>query len=456
MENEMLSSARKIIIKTSKNLKLPQKFIYSLLKPNKIIEFDIALNNNKKYKAFRIQHNNLLGPYKGGIRFHQNVTRQEVQALSTLMTIKNSVSGIPYGGAKGGIQVDPKSLSKKELEELSRKYVKGLINYIGPKIDIPAPDVNTNPIIISWMVKEYVKAKSEKVKGKITKKELSYLRASFTGKNIDEGGSFGRESATGRGGVIVLKYILKNIIKHLNISKDFTIAIQGFGNVGYFFAEIARDNGFKIVAVSDSKSAILKLDPKSKTTDFKKDVSCLLGLDVPVVLSCKREKGQLAGCYCVGGVCDIKGGREITNNEMLQLPVDILVPAALENVINRQNMSKIKAKIIIEMANGPVTEEAYEYLTKKGVIIIPDVLANSGGVSTSYLEWVQNLKNEKWSEKKVNDKLKVILEKATDKIYKRAKKNNISLKQATFEVALLRLYKEWSRISSKSQISSYK
>jgi glutamate dehydrogenase/leucine dehydrogenase len=444
MKNEMLESARKLIVKTSKSLKLPQEFIDLLLQPNKIIEFDIELSNNKKYKAFRIQHNNLLGPYKGGIRFHQNVTKEEVQALSTLMTIKNSVSGLPYGGAKGGIIVNPKELSENELEELSRKYVRGLIDYIGPKIDIPAPDVNTNPKIISWMVDEYVKLVTCNMKH-VTNKQMSFLRGSFTGKEINEGGSLGRESATGRGGVIVLKYILKNIIKHLKVSKDLTVAIQGFGNVGYFFASIARDSGFKIVAASDSKSAILKLDPKAKLMDFKNDASCLLGLDVPIVLSCKREKGQLAGCYCVGGVCDLKGGREISNEQMLQLPVDILVPAALENVINRQNMSKIKAKIIVEMANGPVTEEAYEYLTKKGIIIIPDVLANSGGVTTSYLEWLQNLKNEKWTEEKVNNKLKNILEKATKKVYQRSKKEKISLKKAAFEVALLRLYKKWAR-----------
>jgi glutamate dehydrogenase/leucine dehydrogenase len=449
MKNEILDSAHQIIIKTSRSLKLPQNFINSLLKPNKIIKFEIELDNNKKFKAFRIQHNNLLGPYKGGIRFHENVSKEEIQALSTLMTIKNSVSGLPYGGAKGGIKVDPKKLSEDELEELSRKYVRGLVDYIGPKIDIPAPDVNTNPKIISWMVDEYVKHETYNMKH-VTEKQLSFLRGSFTGKEINEGGSLGRESATGQGGVIVLKYILNKIIKHLKVSKDLTVAIQGFGNVGYFFAEIARDSGFRIVAASDSKSAILKLDPKAQSIDFKNNVSCLLGLDIPIVLSCKREKGQLAGCYCVGGVCDLKGGREITNEEMLQLPVDILVPAALENVINRQNMAKIKAKIIIEMANGPVTEEAYEYLTEKGIVVIPDVLANSGGVTASYLEWTQNLKNEKWTEEKVNNKLKDILESATEKIYDRSIKEKVSLKQAAFEVALLRLYKEWLRVNPKS------
>ena len=292
------------------------------------------------------------------------------------------------------------------------------------------------------MVNEYLKQKTQNKKH-ITKKQISYLRASFTGKDIKVGGSFGRESATGRGGVIVLKYILEKIIKHLNISKDLTIAIQGFGNVGYFFAEIASNSGFKIVAASDSKGAILKLDPNAKTSDYKNSVSCLLGLDVPIVMECKRKKGQLAGCYCSGGVCDLKGGITISNEEMLELPVDILVPAALENVINRQNMAKIRAKIVVEMANGPVTDEAYEFLTKKGIIVIPDVLANTGGVIASYLEWIQGLKNERWDESKVNNKLKEIIEKATEEIYKRSTEKNISLKQAAFEIALLRLYEKW-------------
>jgi glutamate dehydrogenase/leucine dehydrogenase len=230
-----------------------------------------------------------------------------------------------------------------------------------------------------------------------------------------------------------------------------TIAVQGFGNVGYFFADEAVKNKLKVIAVSDSKGGITQRNSLTRELVNSKTVS----LDIPMVLSCKKEKGYVAGCYCVGGVCDLRGGREISNEDMLSLPVDILVPSALENVINGQNMSKIKAKIIVEMANGPMTDEAHDYLTKKGVIIIPDVLANSGGVIGSYLEWLQGLKGESWSEEKYNKELKRILEKATNEIYNRSVKEKVSLKQAAYEVALLRLHTAWKE-NSKSKIPKYK
>ena len=477
----MLENAILIIKTAIKRLKLGKKFEDYLLRPEKIIEFDIKLDKNRKYKAYRIQHNSLLGPYKGGIRFHPQVTKQEVQALSMLMTIKNSASGLPYGGAKGGIQIDPKSLTQKELEKVSRLYVDNIAPYIGPKKDIPAPDVNTNAKIISWMVDEYVKLENQNLKNKghvipakagiqsgspigveDDKRQLDYLRATFTGKDLKDGGSEGREAATGKGGVIVLKAILSklkleiiNYKSQINTKQkslkfktfnnydlfgawnlDFSalsVAIQGFGNVGYFFADEAVKNNLKVIAISDSKGGIVSRLNLNES------------LDIPLVLKCKKEKGYVAGCYCVGGVCDLKNGRIITNEELLSMPVDILVPSALESVINRQNMAKIKAKIIVEMANGPVTDEAYEYLTKKGVVIIPDVLANSGGVIGSYLEWLQGINGEKWSIKKYNDKLKRILEKATDEIYKRSISKKISLKEAAYDIAILRIYKKWQK-----------
>src|SRR3989344_2124753 len=366
----MLENAILIIKTAIKRLKLGKKFEDYLLRPEKIIEFSIELDKKRKFKAYRIQHNSLLGPYKGGIRFHPEVTKQEVQALSMLMSIKNSASGLPYGGAKGGIQIDPKSLSQDELEKVSRMYVDNIAAYIGPKKDIPAPDVNTNAKIISWMVDEYVKRETYNMKrGKLNKKKLDYLKASFTVKDVKDGGSAGREAATGMGGVIVLQAILKKIQHHfsrsphpkgtqaINSKKVFssftnlTVAIQGFGNVGYFFADEAVKNNFKVVAVSDSKGGIT-----SRNT-FQVSSSMLhTSLDIPLVLKCKKEKGYVAGCYCVGGVCDLRNGKQISNEELLSMPVDILVPSALESVINRQNMAKIKAKIIVEMANGPVTD----------------------------------------------------------------------------------------------------
>ncbi|MGB9707527.1 MAG: Glu/Leu/Phe/Val family dehydrogenase, partial [Microgenomates group bacterium] len=267
------------------------------------------------------------------------------------------------------------------------------------------PDVNTNPQIIAWMIDEYQKIKGYK------------SLAAFTGKPVAIGGSLGRNEATGRGGVFVLQALLTKLGKK---AKSLTIAVQGFGNVGYYFAKLAQEAGFKIVAVSDSKGGV-----------YVKD-----GLSVDKTLECKKEKGMLTGCYCRGSVCDVKYGRSITNEELLQLPVDILVPAALENVINKDNMEKIQAKIIIEMANGPITEEAYEYLTKKGVIIVPDVLANAGGVTVSYLEWVQNRTGFYWSEQEVNEKLKMMMERAFEAVWKKSVENKISLKQAAITIAL--------------------
>jgi glutamate dehydrogenase/leucine dehydrogenase len=427
MENQgkkMLESAQALIKKTAKNLGFDEEIIKRLIEPEMICEFSfpVKMDNGqiKVFKGWRIQHNSALGPYKGGIRFHPETVREEVQALATLMSIKCAVAGLPYGGAKGGVLVDPKKLSSAELERLSREYVKKIAHFIGEDIDVPAPDVNTNPQIMAWMIDEY-----QKIKGYQSK-------ATFTGKPVAMGGSLGRNEATGRGGVIVLKALLKKLIGENFSPSTLTIAVQGFGNVGYYFAKIASEAGFKVVAVSDSKGGIIK----SKVKSQKSKINELEGLDILLVMKCKKEKGTLAGCYCAGGVCDTKGGVTITNEELLELPVDILVPAALENVINEKNMKKIKAKIIIEMANGPVTEEAYEYLSKKGVIIVPDVLANSGGVTVSYLEWVQNKAGYYWSEEEVNSKLEVMMKKAFEAIWEKASKKKIPLKQAAFEVAL--------------------
>jgi glutamate dehydrogenase/leucine dehydrogenase len=461
MENQgkkMLESAQALIKETARNLGFDEEIIKRLIEPEMICEFSFPVKMDdgqiKVFKGWRIQHNSALGPYKGGIRFHPQTCREEVQALATLMTIKCAVAGLPYGGAKGGVLVDPKNLSSAELERLSREYVKKIAHFIGEDTDVPAPDVNTNPKIMAWMIDEY-----QKIKGYQSK-------ATFTGKPVAMGGSLGRNEATGRGGVIVLKALLEKLIGKNFLASELasppksagsvaprssssdegslrrslaqtstrgenfspsalTIAVQGFGNVGYYFAKIASEAGFKVVAVSDSKGGIIK--PKGENME---------ALDIPLVMECKKEKGTLAGCYCAGGVCDTKGGKTITNEELLELPVDILVPAALENVINENNMKKIKAKIIIEMANGPVTEEAYEYLSKKGVVIVPDVLANSGGVTVSYLEWVQNKAGYYWSEEEVNSKLEVMMKKAFETIWKKSIEKKIPLKQAAFEVAL--------------------
>lgn len=430
---KMLESAQDIITKTARSLKLDDKTIKSLIQPEAIHQFNLPVRlddgRTKLFKAFRIQHNSRLGPYKGGIRFHQNVSREEVQALATLMTIKCAVAGLPYGGGKGGVVVDPKKLSESELERLSRAYAKKISPFIGPNLDIPAPDVNTNSQIMEWMLDEYIKykLKIKNSKFKIDKKTLNQWRATFTGKPIEAGGTLGRTEATGRGGVIILQALLAKLNSKFQIpSSKLKIAVQGYGNVGYYFAKIASEEGFKVVAVSDSKGAV-----------FVKD-----GLNPVATMKCKEEKGTVAGCYCKGSVCDIRFGKPISNDELLEIPVDVLVPSALENVINEKNMEKIRAKIIIEMANGPVTEEAYEYLSKKGIDIVPDVLANSGGVTVSYLEWLQNMEDQVWSKKKVNNKLKEMMEKAFAGIWYKTVKENIPLKQAAFEVAIERIVKK--------------
>lgn len=438
----MLKTIQLTIQRASCGLNLSESVINKLIKPENIHEFliPVKLDNGeeKHFKGIRVQHNSKLGPYKGGVRFHKSVSMQEVSALAVLMSIKCAVSGVPFGGAKGGVIVDPKRLSEKELERLSRGYVSKLALFIGPHVDIPAPDVNTNSKIIDWMVDEYIKIKKKQIsKRKLNNKDLMNMKAAFTGKSIKNGGILGRTQATGRGGVIVLKQLISKLGNKLNININRpTIVVQGFGNVGHNFAKIAESEGFNITSVSDSKGGIIKND-KLNFDDIK-DKS----LDIPLVMECKLQKGHLAGCYCMGGVCDIKGGRIISNTDLLELEVDILAPCALGNVINRQNMKNIKARVIIEMANGPITDEAYCYLTKKGVIIIPDILANSGGVIVSYLEWLQNINNKKMTEKQVNKKLKNILENAFNVVYNQSVKRHISLKDAAFEIGINKLLKD--------------
>ena len=396
----MLESAQALIRKTAEGMKLDSVMIERLIEPEFAHEFAlvITMDDGKKrvFKGWRIQHNSALGPYKGGIRFHRDTVREEVQALGTLMSIKCAVAGIPYGGGKGGIVVDPKTLSKAELERLSRAFIGRIAHIIGEDVDVPAPDVNTTPEIMSWMIDEYQKI--------IGRKSL----ATITGKPVAMGGSLGRTAATGRGGLFVLMSLMAKLKKK---AKGTTVAVQGFGNVGYYFAKLATEVGFKVVAISDSKTGV-----------YDKN-----GIDLDRAFKNKKEKGTVA--YT----------KAISNEELLELDVDVLVPAALENMINEKNMAKIKAPVIVEMANGPLTQEAYEYLAKKGKIIVPDVLANSGGVTVSYLEWVQNKAGYYWTEKEVNDKLKVMMDRAFEAMWKKSVEKKMPLKQAAFEVALERI-----------------
>lgn len=428
--NSVYQKSREEILEIGKKYNLSQNALEEFLEPDRIVEIKVPVNLGTEivtFKGYRSQHSNALGPYKGGLRFHPRVTKDEVMALSLWMSLKTAVIGIPMGGAKGGISVDPKALSEKQLEELSREYLRRIYDILGPQKDIPAPDVNTNPKIIDWMTDEYInlnqKSKIKNLPAGRQGQKLNELYATFTGKG--KKGLAGRTEATGFGGVVVLKELAKKL--KLDPKKT-TIAVMGFGNVGFYFADLASKAGFRIVAVSDSKGGIIK-----------KNTNGLIPLDISLVFECKNEKGSLAGCYCAGGVCDTRGGQLITNEELLTLPVDILIPAALEDVINENNMQNIKAKIIVEMANGPVTPKAHHYLTGKGVTIVPDILANSGGVAGSYIEWEQNMKNKIYKKGDVLERVEKMMVKAFENVWQESVKNKTNLKEASYLVALKKI-----------------
>ncbi len=419
MENNPWQRAQKQLEKIAKAINLPPLLLARLHEPDRTITVSLPMKMDngdiKIFSGFRVQHNNILGPYKGGLRYHPQVNMDEVRALAFWMSMKCAVVDIPFGGGKGGITVNPKELSERELRDLSKLFARRLATAIGPTIDVPAPDVNTNPTIMAWMVEEY-----SKIVGKKTP-------AVITGKPLTAGGSQGRTEATGLGG----SYVLFSALKRLKKSpKGLTVAVQGFGNVGYYIALYLEQAGMKVVAVSDSKEGI-----------YVKD-----GLNPQMTLECKQKKGYLSGCYCVGSVCDLNRGRKITNDELLELPVDVLVPAALENVITKDNAGKIKAKVILEMANGPITTEADTLLKKNNVIVIPDILANSGGVCTSYFEWYQNVHKKKWTKKQVFTKLQTQLEKVTTEVFTTQKKyKDMSLRDAAYALALKRIQKSWKQ-----------
>ena len=424
-QQSVYQKSREEILEIGKKYNLSQNALEEFLEPDRIVEVKIPIKLGSEtvtFRGYRSQHSNILGPYKGGLRFHPKVNEDEVMGLSLWMSLKTAVVGVPFGGAKGGISVDPKALSEKQLEEISREYVRRVYDILGPQKDVPAPDVNTNPKIIDWMIDEYIKlARKDGIK-----KSLNELYATFTGKG--KNGLSGRTEATGFGGVVVLK----ELAKKLNLDpKNTTLAVMGFGNVGYYFADLASKAGFKVVAVSDSKGGIIKRDSK-KT---------FIPLDIPLVYECKMEKGSLNGCYCAGGVCDTRGGQLITNEELLMLPVDILIPAALEDVINENNMQNIKAKVIVEMANGPVTPKAHHYLSEKGVVIVPDILANSGGVAASFIEWEQNIQNKTYKKDVVLKRLEKLMVKAFESVWNTAKSKKTNLKEASYLVALKKILK---------------
>lgn len=372
---------------------LSEKELALLQKPQNILEAELDLKG-KKYPAYRVQHNNSRGPFKGGIRFHPEVSLDEVKSLAFWMTLKTAVADLPLGGGKGGVRVNPKELSQEELEELSRAYVRAFYEHLGSDKDVPAPDVYTTPQIMAWMLDEYEKLTGKKDPGMIT------------GKPLDKGGSLVRDIATALGGV----YVLEEAVKKLNLMEK-TVAIQGFGNAGMNAAKLLAERGFKVVAVSDSKGAI-----------YNKE-----GLDVQEVVRVKNETGS---------VVNYSNVEKITNEQLLVLDCTVLVPSALSDVITKENAEEVKAKIIVELANGPTTPEADGILHRKQVLVLPDILANAGGVTVSCFEWQQNKANERWSEEVVKQKLKEKMVVAFDQLWEAYAGKDYDFRTATYLLAI--------------------
>ncbi len=396
-----------LLEKEYENNKSFQKAIKQLRKPKRVLKkrLSIKLDNGKSesFMAFRSQHNDARGPFKGGIRFHPEVTEDEVKALSFWMSVKCAVVDIPYGGGKGGVVVNPKKLTEDELQRLSRVYAKFLTPDIGMWKDVPAPDVNTGEREMAWMLDAY------------EKKVKHHAAATFTGKPIVLGGSLGRTEATGLGGFYVLQALSK--VSKLSPKKT-SIAVQGFGNVGYWFTYFACRAGYKINAITDSSGGFFSSR----------------GLNIEELLHVKRKYRSFAEASKKVKM------KFITNKEILYHKVDVLVPAALENAISGHNAKNVEAKYIVELANGPTTPEAETALNKKGVDVIPDVLANAGGVTVSYFEWVQNLHGYRWSKQKVFDGLKDVMYKSFDDVYGVKKKNKgITYRQAAYYIGLKRI-----------------
>lgn len=400
----MLTTAQQSIQRAARRLGLSEQEIQNVFKAEAEHIFEVEVEGNT-YPAYRIQHSSKRGPFKGGIRFHPEVDLDEVRALATLMSLKTAAVGIPLGGGKGGVAIDPKIHDKVHLEAVARAYVEKLHKHIGPDKDVPAPDVNTDGQIIDWMVDEY-----ESLTGDTSK-------ASFTGKTLQNGGSEGREAATGRGGVIALG---EYIAAHPELPKPLTVAVQGIGNVGFFFAQIAESElPVRIVAASDSQRTLVVNDMTTGVLAFK-DVAFRKGVldDLASFNTTFKER-----------------------DDILELPVDVLVCAALGDAITARNADTVQAKLVVELANGPVDDKAYQLLTGRGIESIPDIIANAGGVIVSYLEWQQNKTGEHWTEAEVNRKLMDILAPATKSMLVRAKTEKVSLRDAAFENALESLIK---------------
>ncbi len=396
--------AQRQIRKAVDELNETDELYYFLSEPMRTLEVTIPVTmdngHTKVFTGYRVQHNDAPGPTKGGIRFHPKVTKDEVKALATWMTFKCLVVGLPYGGAKGGVIVDPHKLSKGELERLSRGYAKAITPIIGPHKDIPAPDVNTNGQIIAWMVDEYSQLRGVG----------QTLHAVFTGKPVDFGGCLGRKEATGYGVAIMAR----EAVKELGMEMDMvTSVVQGFGNVGSYTAKYLSDMGSKVLAISDYSCCIHNAE----------------GLNVQRAMDYVEENGSLKGYEEVNS-------EELNRDDLFRIKCDLLAPCALENAITSKNVNDIDTKILVEGANGPTTPEAEKTLLKKGVFIVPDILANAGGVTVSYLEWVQNLYHYYWSFKEVQEKQEIKMVEAFENIIHMMRDKDVDMRRAAYMIAI--------------------
>lgn len=395
----------KNMTKAAKLMTLDQETLDSLSQPEKTLMVTLPVRMDdgqmKYFEAYRVQHSGLRGPFKGGIRYFPQVDLDEIKALATEMTFKCAVVGIPYGGGKGGVCCDTKKMSEGELERLTRKYVQAIYQIIGPDHDIPAPDMYTTPQMMAWFMDEYSRLVSQ------------YRPGVVTGKPIEVGGSLGRGTATAQGGSYVLEEYMKN---HNLDPKSTKVVIQGFGNAGKYAAEILHGMGYIITGISDSKGGVYSE----------------AGLDPQCIDKAKNEKGTVQACNL---------GTPVTNEALLEKPCDVLVLAAMENQITEENMAKIKAKIILELANGPTTAEADEFLTKNGTVVIPDILANAGGVTVSYFEWLQNHLMYYWPIEEVQTKLKRVMIESLNRLLSFQQQHKCTMRMAAYISAFDRLDK---------------
>ena len=421
-EYDVLEDALARVERIGKDAEIEPEVIESLLHPREcmIATLPVRMDDGSKerFTGYRCRWNDALGPTKGGIRFHPNVSIEEVQALALWMTLKCAVVGIPYGGGKGGVIVDPKQLSPLELERLSRAYVRAMADVIGPNRDIPAPDVYTNARIMGWMADEYQAIHRVHAPGVIT------------GKPIELGGSLGRDEATGRGAFLVIQHLARKLSW---VPGETRVAIQGFGNAGYHVARLLQREGYPIVAISDSKGAIYSEK----------------GFDVESLYQVKQETRKLQGVYCEGSVCELVDHDQITNEELLELDVELLIPAALEGVIDRENVDRVKATAIVEVANGPITGDVDERLAERGVQVVPDVLANAGGVTVSYFEWVQNQQGYPWTLEEVRARLADVMDRAFDETWTVHETEQVALRSAAYRAAMRRIAKAESSLGTR-------